>query len=318
MIPILGRPAPHLTYEGVLAIIIEGSDFGSVWHYHREIEIVLTETSHGERWIGDCCTPLEKGDLVILGESLPHHWHVPSSPTPQKVRAVVVQFPSDLIPACFLAKTDFAGMRKFLERVRYGLVVSGRTRLEAADLMRRMTELRGMERLAVLFQLLAVLSASTELEQITQQYLTEAADGLDPRMERLTKWINEELGQPIDFNTAAKVAGLSKRSFGRWFRDRTGMIFSQYLDEVRISHACVLLRNGQHRTITEIALDCGFSSAPPFNRSFKRLRGICPKAFRNNTFGLMSPEAEPVRRNIRALPSSLVPPRARRLQSEAG
>ncbi|MGQ9491544.1 MAG: helix-turn-helix domain-containing protein [Anaerolineae bacterium] len=52
-----------------------------------------------------------------------------------------------------------------------------------------------------------------------------------------------------------------------------------YLNRYRIQQAKQLLTN-THKTITEIALEVGFSSSSYFSRIFRRKTGMTPEAYR--------------------------------------
>src|SRR5204863_781259 len=56
--------------------------FDGRFHFHPEIEITLIESSTGRRVVGDSIEQFAPGDLVLLGENLPHQYV--SDRTPRK------------------------------------------------------------------------------------------------------------------------------------------------------------------------------------------------------------------------------------------
>lgn len=80
----------------------------------------------------------------------------------------------------------------------------------------------------------------------------------------------------------AELAGplrLHPTSFCRAFKQSTGLSPHRYLLERRINRAKEMMKDPR-RTLTEIALDCGFSSSSQFSVVFKRITGVAPRNYR--------------------------------------
>lgn len=61
------------------------------------------------------------------------------------------------------------------------------------------------------------------------------------------------------------------------FKEFTGKPFSRYLEELRIEHACNLLK--QRIPVNQVALECGYNSTHTFRRAFKKVLQITPSEF---------------------------------------
>ena len=59
------------------------------------------------------------------------------------------------------------------------------------------------------------------------------------------------------------------------------MTFNTYLTEFRLKKAAELIKSSS-KTLTEIALACGFASVRTFNRSFMKFYNITPSQLRKN------------------------------------
>src|SRR5580658_910162 len=80
----------------------------------------------------------------------------------------------------------------------------------------------------------------------------------------------------------AELAGplrLHPTSFCRAFKQSTGLSPHRYLLEHRVNRAKEMMKD-RKRTLTEIALDCGFGSSSQFSIVFKRITGISPRNYR--------------------------------------
>ena len=91
--------------------------------------------------------------------------------------------------------------------------------------------------------------------------------------------IESDFSSTITLDDLAGDAGLTAFHFLRIFRDCVGMTPHQYVLRTRLNHAAVALRKTD-RSISAIALDCGFNDLSTFNRRFGRVFGQSPGAWR--------------------------------------
>ena len=78
----------------------------------------------------------------------------------------------------------------------------------------------------------------------------------------------------------AEVAGFSKYHFNRIFKGILHESLSQYVNRIRIEHSFFLLAYRIDLSITEIALELGYTDSAVFSRAFKTDCGISPYAYR--------------------------------------
>lgn len=93
-------------------------------------------------------------------------------------------------------------------------------------------------------------------------------------------YIHEHCTEDLCLDDAAALAGFSKYHFTRLFKNFTGISFYKYLNKKRIEHAEKLLVDPA-LSITEVALQSGFSSLSAFIRMFKLVKDCTPTEFRN-------------------------------------
>lgn len=97
-------------------------------------------------------------------------------------------------------------------------------------------------------------------------------------------WIDANAAGPLDLDVTARQAGLSPFHFLRIFAKAIGATPHQYLVRSRLRHAARLLAEGSD-SITEVALDVGFTDLSNFVRTFHRAAGVSPRRFRNAARG---------------------------------
>ncbi|WP_169083930.1 helix-turn-helix domain-containing protein [Paenibacillus sp. PL91] len=92
-----------------------------------------------------------------------------------------------------------------------------------------------------------------------------------------TMYINADL----NLDTIADQTGISKVYISSFFKEQTGVNFSDYLENLRMDKARVMLSD-TGLTVNEIAQQTGYSSTNSFCRAFKRINGISPTAYRSS------------------------------------
>ena len=131
-----------------------------------------------------------------------------------------------------------------------------------------------------------VRAVETLLEMLAQ-YLAECGPRLllqeAARRSALLEKIEAHLAEPTE--RALSVAELAQRLhispcyFCKLFKRQTGLTFTNYRTQVRITVAKRLLVDPRLR-ISEVAYQSGFESIPYFNRAFHRHVGCSPSEFR--------------------------------------
>ena len=114
----------------------------------------------------------------------------------------------------------------------------------------------------------------------TQPTLILPGDGLPSyQMKQIMEFIDSSLDQEIKLSDLAELSGMSQFHFSRCFKQTLNMSPHQYIIQQRVERAKQLL-NSKDLTLSEIALQCGFSSQSHLGEWFRKTVGVTPKAYR--------------------------------------
>lgn len=100
------------------------------------------------------------------------------------------------------------------------------------------------------------------------------------RMNRVMDYIRNNLTGDLRLETLARVANFSPFHFHRLFTTMVGETVNAYIRRTRMQWAASQLIYNPKKTITRIAVDCGFSSPSSFARDFRQHFGMSASQFR--------------------------------------
>lgn len=101
------------------------------------------------------------------------------------------------------------------------------------------------------------------------------------RFNRVLDYIQAHLAEEMDLEALAAVACFSPYHFHRLFRGWMGETLHDFIFRLRVERAATQLIYNPRKSITEIALDCGFSSSSTFARAFRAFHGVSATEWRN-------------------------------------
>lgn len=123
-----------------------------------------------------------------------------------------------------------------------------------------------------------LLGIADEIEG--KQENTPVGDGDYPQIvNRAREYIEEYYAEEITLQRAADVAGISPGYLSSLFSQYFECGFVDYLNKIRIEHACDYLRQNYFKTY-EIAYKVGYRDEKYFARVFKRVTGMSPSEYR--------------------------------------
>jgi AraC-like DNA-binding protein/quercetin dioxygenase-like cupin family protein len=260
--------------------------FDANWHFHPHYQLFTVLKGTGKRLIGDAIQTFEPGDTVFLGPDVPHLWRSDAVYFEGKAElfthGIVLYFQEDFLGKDFLERNEMLPIRQLLEGSKRGIEYKGHAREHIrAELM----ELKQMDGFQSVLRLLSLLNHlahdNTGIPIASYGYVNNYKLSETERMQKVHNYVLQHFAQEIRLGDVASLAGMSEAAFCRYFKARANKTFIDFVNEIRIGHACKLLLEDRW-TIAQIAYDSGFDSLSNFNRNFKRYIGHTPREYKTN------------------------------------
>ena len=257
--------------------------FYDTLHQHPEFQLTLIEQSMGSIIHGDYLGSFAPGDVFVIGANVPHVFRCDErfyqDPQPGAARALTFFFDQRTFGTPFLELPEARGLTEFLNQAQRGLKLEPALAVTLSPLIRQIFEAQGMEKLILLLQILNHLSTSSN-----HQYLTSHIPGKGmkesegKRLNDIFHFTMKEYTRPIKLEEVAAVAYMSPSAFCRYFKQHTRKTYLDFLNEYRIGQACRLLMETD-MAVSEVCYESGFNNLSNFNRKFKAVTGVTPKAY---------------------------------------
>ena len=97
------------------------------------------------------------------------------------------------------------------------------------------------------------------------------------RLERVRRFVERHYDEPLPLERVAEVAGLERSYFSKYFHEKVGVCYHDWLHWVRVNEAIDRM-NTQELTVTELAYAVGYQDLRTFERAFEKITGQCPNA----------------------------------------
>ncbi len=103
--------------------------------------------------------------------------------------------------------------------------------------------------------------------------------GYSPVIQKTLNQISLDLTGDLSLKNLSETFSISAGYLSTLFKKEVGMTLTDYVNKKRIDHA-VLLLNSTNLQIQTIASYCGINDINYFTRTFKKLKGVTPKKYR--------------------------------------
>ena len=238
-------------------------------HYHNQHELYFLVQGKTKYFVGNEIFLLEPGDLLFVPK---HIFHKTDNLDSTNVQRLLISFDEeDIGPQgeSFLQGLKKDKLVRIPEEFQYRLQ-EVLHHLEEEQLQQQ-PHYRQMQRL-YLQQLLILIS------RLQSRHINTHKNPRILLIQSVAKYISESPDRDLSLSALAKQFAISEGNLSRQFKSVTGVSLSEYVNICRITAAEKLLLQGE-KSITAVALRCGFNDSNYFAAVFKKLKGITPKKY---------------------------------------
>ena len=238
--------------------IESGESFSFPIHLHGSFEFItvtegeMTVTVEGQSYT------LTQGNGVIVFPDQPHELHTERYSrhllcifSPELVRAYSKHCAAQ-VPECNLFSVDEFYLKK-------------------------LTEINEKSSIAELKGFLYSVCGAFDVTAVYKERTAENAELL----QRIFSFVEKNYTGKCNLGALAEGTAYNYVYLSRYFKERTGITFTEYVNRYRINQACYLLKNTE-KNVLSIALESGYDSHRSFNRNFMSIMQQTPSEYRSS------------------------------------
>lgn len=271
----------NLTAEvgtSITTVMLETPLWETPWHQHEEIELCLVVKGSGKVFIGNYMGDYQKNDVFLIGSNLPHLFRKDVDESIGS--AIVVHFKRQLFES-LLTLPEMSSVRKITDAADQGFQLTSKLRQEIGRSLTTLLDQSPLNRMLTLLACLDQIENSAQKTVLSKYYFQNLRLSGDDKSRVAYEFALANFKENISLDFMAKMTHQSVSSFCKNFKSSTKKSFARFLNEVRIGHACKLLKE-TNRSVTEICFDSGFRNWSNFSNQFRTMKGVSPSKYRQN------------------------------------
>ena len=259
------------------------TQFANPFHFHDGYELTFIIRGRGKFYGGNQVMNFAEGDVYFFGPQFPHYFVNEKTSLDEEppAHSIAIQFKPDFLGKELFEKPDFSEIKKLLRIVESSGLKILTPRRVTEKLFQELSE-PGMNRVVLLLQLLDRLASlpNKDIEVITLHYYdnTDSHKAFS-KLDAVYRYVLENFKEDVNSKTAASLAFLNEAAFCRYFKRQARKTFSQFVNQVRITHAAGLLSD-KNKSIADVCYECGFNNLSYFNRQFREITNKTPLEYR--------------------------------------
>ena len=270
--------------DGLLVQVDEMAHFYNQLHYHPEYQITAIGKGEGIFYAGNNMVAFKAMDICYIGPTGPHllkcsdNYFTDRSPG---VKGISLFFDEMSFGKNFFEIKEMAAIKQLLQSSNRVIKLSGTLN---NPLYHKIIATPKLQKEKLIITFLEILSASQKAPKVflnSYQYNLTLDMDEGGRLNKVLTYTFTHFKESISIENIAEIAFLSRSQFSAFFKLHTGKTYIQFLNELRIENACILLKN-QRYTIAQICYEVGFQNVSNFTRQFKKIKACTPSEYRKS------------------------------------
>lgn len=238
--------------------IESGENFSFPTHLHGSFEFITVTEGEMTVTVDGKSYTLTRGNGVLVFPDQPHGLYTETHSrhrlcifSPELVKAYS-KFCASRIPECNLFSVDEFYLKKLSE-------INEKCSI---------AELKGF-----LYSICGAFDA-------TAVYSDRTAENAE-LLQKIFDFVERNYTGKCTLVTLAEGTAYNYVYLSRYFKERTGITFTDYVNRYRVNQACYLLKNSE-RNVLSISYECGYDSPRSFNRNFRSIMKQTPGEYRKH------------------------------------
>lgn len=238
-------------------------------HVHDVVEIICLLSGNLKFSVAAQSYSLKSGDIIVTFPSIPHSYDVVSED-------------AQGISLIFLPETIGEFSHAFRTMLPVSPLIEKEKQCPELDkLIKAMIRISQQEdsplKLGYLHIFLSYLFTCMPLHQMEKNIHSNLSH-------QVLHYISEHFTEPLSLESTSRALGISRIHLSHIFSQQLKINFRQYINTLRINHACTLLQNAAY-SISEVSYMCGYENPRTFHRAFLSICQTTPNKYRSRLFG---------------------------------
>ncbi|MCF8346469.1 MAG: AraC family transcriptional regulator [Bacteroidales bacterium] len=253
--------------------------FETPYHQHNEYELMLVKEGYGTAFVGNSISDYNEGDVFLHGANLPH-WFRKKHCT-MTASSLVIQFRHDFLGDKFMEVPETGSIRRLLLNSSKGLYLMGDLKAYVGKMMMQFESEGSFYKLIDLLKILYHISISDEYRFMSESDIDKHSISDQGLIHEVFEYSMQNFQRKIAVEEVASLTNKSISAFCQYFKKNTKLTYVEFLTQIRIAHACRLLKETE-LSVTEICYESGFHNWANFSAHFKKFCKMSPTAYRTN------------------------------------